>query len=68
MNQEIVEALKSAQDVLSFLRHNIDPDDENSAFEIRAADGFADTLCAMLDDAEERVSMALDGLELVVGG
>lgn len=67
MNSEAIEALQAAQDLLAFLRNNIDPENDDSPISIQAAAGFVDSLCAMLNDAEERVSMALDGLELVVG-
>lgn len=63
--RECEEALRSAQECLQFLWNNIDESGEGGTIEITTADDKdAATVTALLNDARERVGLALDALEL----
>jgi hypothetical protein len=61
---EIVESLRAAQELISFIRNNTDPSGSGGHIEIEADEGYSQALCALLNDAEERVGSALHGIEI----
>jgi hypothetical protein len=68
MNDEIIEALRSAQELCSYLWNNTDADEPESAnVELVAhSDKHAEQLAALLNDARTRVDAALHGWALNV--
>lgn len=69
MNQEIIEALRSAQEMLAFLWNNVNaeaPEDGNVELLVHS-DSHAASLSALMNDAKTRIDAALHGLELQSG-
>jgi len=66
MNQEVIEALRSAQELCAFLWHSVDPDEptEGEIELIAHTDNAAQALSALLNDTMDRVSAAIDGIEI----
>jgi hypothetical protein len=66
MNDEVIEALRSAQELCAFLWNNTDANDTESArINITAdSDRCAEQLAALLNDARTRIDAALHGVEL----
>lgn len=65
--REVEEGLRSAQEMLQFLWNGVADDDrpaEDGRIEIKADDATAPTLAALLTDARDRVSNALEALEM----
>lgn len=67
MNAEVLEALRSAQELCAYLWHNTDASNpEAGNLELVAIDEkHAAQLAALLNDARMRVDIALHGLELM---
>ena len=66
MSEEVLEALRSAQELCSFLWNNTDaenPSDGNVEILVHT-DEHAKQLAALLNDARERISSALHGVEI----
>lgn len=66
MNNEVLEALRSAQELCSYLWNNTDANDpEAGNVELVAhSDKRGEQLAALLNDARTRVDAALHGLEI----
>ena len=66
MNNEVLEALRSAQELCAYLWNNTDANDpEAGNVELVAhSDKHAEQLAALLNDARTRVDAALHGLEI----
>ena len=66
MNSEVLEALRSAQELCAYLWNNTDANDPSAGkFELIAHDeADAEQLAALLNDARTRIDAALHGLEI----
>jgi hypothetical protein len=66
MNEEVLEALRSAHELCEFLWNNTDSDNTTDAnVELVAhTDVHAEQLAALLNDARTRIDSALHGIEL----
>lgn len=66
MNDEIVEALRSAQELCAYLWNNTDADNpEGGNIELIAhEDKHANQLAALLNDARARIDAALHGIDI----
>lgn len=66
MNDEVIEALRSAQELCAFLWNNTDANNpESGNVELVAhSDKHAEQLAALLNDARTRIDAALHGLEI----
>ena len=68
MNNEVIEALRSAQELCAYLWNNTDannPDAGNVEL-IAHSDKHAEQLAALLNDARTRIDAALHGLEIQI--
>ena len=66
MDNEVIEALRSAHELCAYLWNNTDANDpENGNVELVAhSDVHAEQLAALLNDARTRLDSALHGLEI----
>ena len=70
MKNEVLEALRSAQELFAYLKNNTDANDPELAnIELAAhSEKHAENLAALLNDAQTRVDAALHGLEIRAAG
>jgi hypothetical protein len=64
MDSEVLEALRSAQELCAYLWNNTDANAEANVELVAHSDRHAEQLAALLNDARERVEVALHGLEI----
>lgn len=66
MNDEVLEALRSAQELCAYLWNNTDANDPGAGnIELVAhSDRGAEQLAALLNDARTRIDSALHGIEI----
>lgn len=61
---EVEEALRAAQELCSYLWNTVNDDDRKGGISIEADDASAETLCALMNDARDRVDNALHAMEI----
>jgi hypothetical protein len=64
MDSEVLEALRSAQELCAYLWNNTDANAEANVEIVAHSDRHAEQLAALLNDAREKIDAALHGIEI----